>query len=196
MDSEINGLPPRVDEAKPSLYALVIYLPDPLGAFLDDLRLKMVPGCNPHAHVSVLPPRPLPVEPDAAIAHARDILATFGPFDIELGALERFDATDVVYISVTEGGDQLRQMHDSLNRGSLLFDEPFAYHPHITLAQDVKDRSKVNELFEKATREWRDFPGIRKFRAEDAVFVRNIRGNWWMDLAVGRLGGMPVGPRE
>src|ERR1039458_6592237 len=54
MQSEPNGTRPE------SLYALVIYLSDPLGGFLDDLRLEMVPGCNPHAHISVLPPRPLP----------------------------------------------------------------------------------------------------------------------------------------
>jgi 2'-5' RNA ligase len=132
MESEQNGTPPQ------SLYALVIYLPEPLSGFLDDLRLEMVPGCNPHAHVSVLPPRPLPVAPEAAIEEARVIVGGFAPFDIELGPIEKFDATDVIYISVAGGAEQLRQMHHALNRGALAFQEPFAYHPHVTLAQKIE----------------------------------------------------------
>ena len=39
-------------EERLNVFALVIYVPGPLGKFLDDLRRKLVPGCNPHAHVS------------------------------------------------------------------------------------------------------------------------------------------------
>ena len=176
----------------PSLYALVIYLPDPLGSFLDDLRLEMVPGCNPHAHVSVLPPRPLPVEPEAAIDEARDIVSRFAAFDIELGQIEKFDVTDVIYISVEKGAAQLRQMHQSLNQTVLAFNEPFGYHPHITLAQEIEPAS-VGPLRELAARRWREFGGPRTFRANRTVFVRNTRGNDWVDLADGPLRAAPVG---
>ena len=58
-----NGVLSRVPaEQRLNVFALVIYIPDPLGRFLDDLRTELVPGCNPHAHVSVLPPRPLAVD--------------------------------------------------------------------------------------------------------------------------------------
>lgn len=177
-------------ELPPSLYALVIYLPDPLGGFLDDLRLEMVPGCNPHAHISVLPPRPLPVAPEAAIEEARGILRGFVPFDVELGGIEKFAVTDVVYISVTAGAEQLRQMHRSLNRGALDFEEPFAYHPHVTLAQEI-EAAQVHDLIALAERRWREFRGPRRFRVEKAVFVRNMRGNLWDDLASGPLRGAP-----
>jgi 2'-5' RNA ligase len=186
MPSEPDGARP------PSLYALVIYLPDPLGGFLDDLRLEMVPGCNPHAHVSVLPPRPLPSAPEAAIEEARGIVAGFAPFDIELGGIEKFDVTEVVYIAVEDGAGQLRQMHDSLNRGALAFPEPFAYHPHVTLAQEIK-AGQADALVELAARRWREFEGPRRFRAETSVFVRNPRGNLWIDLADGPLRAAPVG---
>src|ERR1035438_5598981 len=139
MQSEPNGTRPE------SLYALVIYLSDPLGGFLDDLRLEMVPGCNPHAHISVLPPRPLPVAPEAAIEEIRGIVAGFAPFDIELGQIEKFDVTDVIYISVEGGAGQLRKLHQSLNRGALAFPESFAYHPHVTLAQEI-DAGQVEAL--------------------------------------------------
>jgi hypothetical protein len=190
MDLEQNGTDLPEGAERPSLYALVIYLPDPLGGFLDDLRLEMVPGCNPHAHVSVLPPRPLPVAPEAAIEEARRILGGFAPFDIELGGIEKFDVTDVVYIGVQEGGGRLREMHHSLNQGALAFQEPFAYHPHVTLAQGIA-AGQVEELAALASRRWREFVGPRRFRAEGAVFVRNTEGNRWIDLASGPLRATP-----
>jgi 2'-5' RNA ligase len=187
MQSEPNGTRPE------SLYALVIYLSDPPGGFLDDLRLEMVPGCNPHAHISVLPPRPLPVAPEAAIEEIRGIVAGFAPFDIELGQIEKFDVTDVIYISVEGGAGQLRKLHQSLNRGALAFPESFAYHPHVTLAQEI-DAGQVEALVALASRRWRDFRGPRRFRAESTVVVRNTRGNQWVDLANGPLRAAPVGP--
>jgi hypothetical protein len=182
----------KVGDEQPSLYALVIYLPDPLGSFLDDLRLEIVPGCNPHAHISVLPPRPLPVAPEAAIEEARGILAGFPSFEIELGQIEKFDVTDVVYIGVQDGAGQLRQMHRSLSQGALAFQEPFPYHPHVTLAQGI-EAGKVEALAELAARRWREFPGPRRFRGEGAVFVRNTQGSRWIDLARGPFLAAPAG---
>ncbi len=187
--SDPDGTRPRMEGG---WYALVVYLPDPLGAFLDDLRREMVPGCNPHAHVSVLPPRPLPVAPEAAIAEARDIVAGFEPFDIELGGIQKFDATGVIYISVEAGADRLLRMHRRLNQGALAYDEPFAYHPHVTLAQEIEPGS-VAALRELAERRWRDMPGPRVFRVRTTVFVRNTQGNQWVDLADGPLRASPVG---
>lgn len=186
MPSDPDGTRPQ------NLYALVIYLPEPLGGFLDDLRLEMVPGCNPHAHISVLPPRPLPVAPEAAIEEARAIVGGFAPFDIELGRVEKFDVTDVIYISVESGAEELRQMHRSLNRGPLAFEEPFAYHPHVTLAQEI-EAGQVEALAALAERRWREYPGPRRFRAETTVFVRNTRGDRWVDLATDPLRAARVG---
>ena len=171
---------------RPSLYALVIYLPPPLGSFLDGLRLEMVPGCNPHAHVSVLPPRPLPLAPEAAIAESRRIVAEFPPFDIELGQIEVFPQTEVIYISVEGGTEQLRRMHGALNQGALAFEEPFEYHPHVTLGQELEP-GHAGPLLELAALRWREFTGKRTFLAERAVFVRNTHGRLWTDLADGPL---------
>jgi len=184
MRSDPNG-------EQPSLYALVIYLPDPLCSFLDDLRLEMVPCCNPHAHISVLPPRPLPVAPEAAIQEASAIVASFAPFEIELGEIEMFDLTDVIYIGVAGGAGRLRELHASLNRGALAFAEPFAYHPHVTLAQEIEPE-RVAPLRDLAMRRWREFQGPRTFRAGHTVFVRNTHGNLWVDLAEGPMRAAPV----
>ncbi len=191
MDPDQNGTRRPAEGGRPSLYALVIYLPDPLRTFLDDLRLEMIPGCNPHAHVSVLPPRPLTEPPDEAIQQSLSAMAGFAPFQVQLGQIEKFNATDVIYISVERGADQLRKMHASLNHGALAFDEPYAYHPHITLAQEIP-AGRVEQLLEHATRRWNEFPGPRKFLADHTVFVKNTRGNFWIDLATGPLLAAPV----
>ena len=191
MGFDPNGVRPARGAEPLNLYALVIYLPEPLGSILDELRLEMVPGCNPHAHISVLPPRPLLSTPQEAIAEAHNAMAGFPPFEIELGQIELFPVTDVIYISVEGGTTQLRQMHRTLNQGALAYEEPFPYHPHLTLAQELPP-GRVQPLFELANRRWRQFRGPRTFRAEHTVFVRNTRGNQWTDLASSPLRAVPV----
>src|SRR3989442_13420350 len=99
------------DEERLNVYALVIYIPDPLGRYLDDLRRELVPAYNPHAHVSVLPPRPLPPDWQTASAQAQALTESWAPFDIELAAVQIFPATDVVYIEVGAGAAELRKLH-------------------------------------------------------------------------------------
>ncbi|HZT30460.1 MAG TPA: 2'-5' RNA ligase family protein [Bryobacteraceae bacterium] len=187
--SNSNGMPQAGQDR--SLFALVIYIPDPLGRFLDDLRRELVPGCNPHAHVSVLPPRPLSVDVRSACEQARLIAEEFHPFDVEAGEIEIFPTTNVVYINLARGSEELRGMHRTMNRDGLGFQEPFSYHPHITLAQEISP-AQVPQLVELAKRRWREFPGSRIFRAEHAVFVQNSGDNQWVDLANISLGAVSV----
>src|SRR5271166_4115630 len=99
MGSDSKGLLSRVPpEERLNVYALVIYIPDPLGGFLDDLRRELVPGCNPHAHVSVLPPRPLPAHWQLAGEQLQAFTANCPPFPVELGEIRMFPVTNVIYI--------------------------------------------------------------------------------------------------
>jgi 2'-5' RNA ligase len=163
-------------------FALVTYLPDPLGKFLDDLRRELVPGCAPHAHVTILPPRPLSATPQVAIDTVRSLISEFAPFEIELGGVQVFPGTDVVYLSLGSGHKDLLHMHRVLNVGPLQHQEPYLYHPHITLAQDLTHPQSV-ELESLARRRWSEFPHRRAFKAESLVFVRNRARNLWIDLA-------------
>jgi len=163
------------------VYALVIYIPNPLGRFLDDLRRELVPQCNPHAHVSVLPPRYLPMEWGPASQQARDVIEGWPPFDVELSGIHVFSGTRVIYIEVGKGASDLRGMHDALNTGVLEYSEPYVYHPHITLAQEIT-AEQVDEMREIATRRWKEYGGSRTFSAGTAMFVRNTQGNCWEDL--------------
>lgn len=172
-------------------FALVIYIPDPMGRFLDDLRQEVVPSCVPHAHVTILPPRPLATDPLAARKAARSLIRDFPPFELEAGEIEIFRATDVIYIGLARGGDELRTVHEALNTGPLWFAEPFAYHPHITLAQGLS-HNQVEPLYRTACRRWADYRGPRSFWAYTAAFVQNTSSNFWLDLEEVALGAVPV----
>jgi 2'-5' RNA ligase len=175
-----------------NLFALVVYILDPLARFLDDLREELVPACLPRAHVTILPPRPVSVDVDEAIEHARTLVAGFAPFDIVAGEVAMFPLTDVIYINIKHGEAELKEMYRALNRGPLAFQEPFPYHPHITLAQDLPP-DLVKPLYELARKRWAAFPHSRRIRAERACFVQSTVACTWVDLAEFKLMGVPVG---
>jgi 2'-5' RNA ligase len=179
-----------------NVFALVIYIPDPLGKFLNDLRCELVPKDKPRAHVSVLPPRPLAAPNDwqGARDEARALAELWAPFKLEATAIRVFPVTDVIYIEVGAGEAQLRQMHAAMDSRKLAYQEPFPYHPHITLAQEVP-HEKVEELRAIAEERWNQFQGPRWFTADRATFVRNSVGNRWVDLAEFSLGTVPAGRR-
>ena len=88
-----------------------------------------MPHYNPHAHVSVLPPRPLAVAWQEASDEARALVEGSAPFEIELTELQVFPVTDVLYLEVDAGASDLRRMHGAMNAGSLAFQEPFPVPP-------------------------------------------------------------------
>jgi len=186
-----NGRPTIPAGEGLNVFALVIYIPGPLGRFLDDLRRELVPHYNPHAHVSVLPPRPLGVDWQAASDEARALVEGSAPFEIELTELQVFPVTEVIYLEVGAGTSDLRRMHGAMNAGSLAFEEPFRYHPHITLAQELPHEN-VPAMHDLARRRWTEYQGSRSFRAEHAVFVQNTMTDCWVDLAEYALGAVSV----
>src|SRR5579862_4643113 len=99
-------------------FALVTYIPDPLGMFLDDLRRELAPGCVPHAHVTLLPPRTLAATPRDATEAVRAFLSGVRQFEIEAAHVEIFPVSEVVYITIGEGRARLIEMHRALNTGN------------------------------------------------------------------------------
>jgi 2'-5' RNA ligase len=187
-----NGVLSRIPaEQRLNVFALVIYVPDPLGRFLDDLRRELVPGCNPHAHVSVLPPRPLAVDWQVAGEQVRACAGNWASFDIVLGRIRIFPVTNVIYLELGEGAPEMFRIHAAMNSLALQFDEPFAYHPHITLAQEIPP-DEVAAVNRRAQELWEGYTGPRGFRAERTAFVQNTLGNCWIDLAEFSLGAVTV----
>jgi len=167
-------------------FALVSYLPDPLAGYLDRLRTELVTECHARAHLTVLPPRPLGCPPEEAWREIQDALHDFQPFRVQLGEIEVFPQTQVIYVSLKTGHSALKRLHDALNAGCVTFEEPFEYHPHITVGQDLESE-KVDAAVELACRRWREFPSARYFDVDKLTLVQNTLENRWMDLRVSPL---------
>jgi len=167
-------------------FAVVCYIPDPLGEFITNLRKELVCGCTAQSHVTFLPPRPLFVSAVVAEEDLRSRITDFQPFQLEIPRLRIFEETSVIFADVGCGREELFEMHDALNTGPLHYDEPFQYHPHITLAQNI-DASTVTRLFELALRRWEEAPkGL--VTIENITFVQNTGNQGWIDLARYDLG--------
>jgi len=69
----------------------------------------------------------------------------------------------------------------------LEFTEQFAYHPHVTLAQELKP-DELDELVAVARARWAELALDKSFRVEKIAFVQNTRRNEWIDLAECALG--------
>jgi 2'-5' RNA ligase len=162
-------------------FALVSYLPDPLAGFLDRLRSEFDEECHAKAHITLLPPRPLVCDASQAWQTLLQRLQDVHPFPVELGAVEVFPVTRVIYISVKTGFAELKRLHAALSCGQLAFEEPFSYHPHLTLVQDLEP-PQVAEAFRKTEARWRDFSGARSFLVDRLTFVQNTLENRWTDL--------------
>jgi 2'-5' RNA ligase len=163
-------------------YALVSYLPDPLARFLDELRLDLVPDCTPRAHVTILPPRPLRGEPKQAMKEIRQLGKRFHPFTLQLGDIELFAASNVVYIDIEGERNKLFEMYRTMNSGVLSYQEAYEYCPHITLAQRLAPDA-AQKAFETARCEWKAFTFSRCFRVERLHFVESDEGKCWRDLS-------------
>jgi len=164
-------------------FALISYLPEPLAGFLDSLRRELVPKCQARSHVTVLPPRPLASGPvDQAWSGLNELLDDFSPFRVELDGIQIFDGTNVIYLCVAGGFRELERMHVALNRGQLKFAEPYLYHPHVTLAQELT-KDQVEETLALAEQRWGKFTGPRSFLVDHLTFVQNTLENRWIDLA-------------
>jgi 2'-5' RNA ligase len=155
-----------------------------LGAFLDRLRLELTPRCNPHAHVTVLPPRPVACECDLKDLTGfleREVKLAH-PFEVALGDISVFPVSNVIYLDLAQGEPDLRALHESLNRGQLCYQAPFPYHPHITVAQDLTG-DQARDLAAHARELWRTYAGPRRFTVECLSFVQNVAPGMWIDLA-------------
>ena len=63
----------------------------------------------------------------------------------------------------------------------MAFEEPFPYHPHVTLAQGL-DPSVVAEMYEFAKRRWQEGTPAHSFAVDRLTFVQNTVENYWIDL--------------
>ena len=162
-------------------FGLISYFSGPLAEYLTRLRRELVPDCEAQAHLTILPPRPIEGAAENAAREVAQNLQEFGPIRVELGGVEIFAESRVIFLSVTAGHQELERMHDALNVGGVAFEEPFPYHPHITLAQDLPAETLATVL-ERARSHWTNWPHPRSFVVEKLTLVQNTLENRWFDV--------------
>jgi len=170
-------------------YALVTYIPKPLGVFLDWIRRDLEPkSLAPRSHLTLLPPRPLTAGStvDKARSQLEHDLRFTRPLAVELGKIAVFPKTNVVYVTVEAGFGSLHDIYRFLNRGVLDYKEQYPYHPHVTLAQGLTE-GEAEVIARAATMRWKVFRGPNGIPVQSLIFVQNNSVNRWKDLARYRL---------
>jgi len=165
-------------------YAVIAYLRGRLGQFVDEQRDQLNPEYSSAlAHVTILPPRPLIFPPDELVESLRQRCAHREPFDVTVEGVNTFwPANGVVFLSLSDGFDQLLGLHRELNVADLRHSEPYPFVPHITIAQDLDDQATQEALVELSNA-WERYDGERSFRVETLCLVQQSDGLRWRNLA-------------
>jgi len=170
-------------------YALVAYVKNPAGEFVENLRRELHPDL-PHlaAHLTILPPRLLHGTEGAALQVLERICGREEPFHVTLGEVESFvPVTPTVFIRVDADASRMCELHRKLNTEELLFKEEWPYIPHLTIVK-MGGEPAAQTAFEIARERWGSYSGSRRILLERLTFVREDGQNCWVDLAPVLLG--------
>jgi 2'-5' RNA ligase len=171
-------------------YALVAYVRNPVGIFVENLRRDLHRE-HPElpAHITILPPRPLQGTEEQARRHIETVCREIKPFEIEMGDVETFaPATPTVFIRVARAAYRMRELHDKLNTSVFASAEPWPYMPHLTIVK-LSDPEAAFDSAAVSRRRWAEFGGSRRILISELTFVRSGADFYtWTDLAPVRLG--------
>jgi 2'-5' RNA ligase len=177
-------------------YALVAYLRNPVGEFVEHLRGELHPE-HPHlaAHLTVLPPRFLQGTELAAREALEEVCSQVEPFMVTLGDVETFcPLTPTVFIRVAYAAYRMRELHDRLNTGVLGSKEEWPYMPHLTIVK-MSAEAQAAQAYQVARERWTQFESCRDIQVSELSFVREGQQNRWIDLVEVPLGRQLVTPR-
>ena len=170
-------------------YALVAYVKDQVGEFVESLRKELHPAL-PHlaAHVTLLPPRFLRGPESAALETLKTRCEQVDPFEVSLGEVETFiPVTPTVFIRVAHAAYRMRELHDLLNVDGLATSEEWPYMPHLTIVK-MGAEEQAQYAYRVARTRWAEFEGYRSIDIRDLTFVREEGPYRWIDVA-----GIPLG---
>lgn len=176
---------------EPPQYAVVAYVKNGLGKFVESLRHEVDPtyGHLP-AHITVLPPRCLQGSESFAQATLEQLCRDQPPFQLVLGDVESFvPRTPVIFVQVCHAAYRIRELHDRLNTGPLFYDEPWPYMPHLTIIKS-QEPERAQAVLPGIRQRWADYQGTRHVAIAELCFVRQTYGPHWEDLALIQLGGI------
>ena len=171
-----------------SRYALVTYVRNPVGEFVEQLRRELHPTiAHMPSHLTILPPRELQGTEAAALEFLGVACGRVVPFSVELGDVETFlPTTPTVFIQVKRAAYRIRELHDQLCGGGLTREESWPYIPHLTILKTEQDE-QARAACVIARERWAAFPGKRQIHVEELMFVRE-NGDCWQDVAPLPLG--------
>lgn len=170
-------------------YALVAYVRNPAGEFVENLRRELHPAL-PHlpAHLTILPPRYLQDTEQEALDALDRICSEEQPFEVHLGEVETFvPVTPTVYIRVDTQALRMSQLHSRLNVNGLACKEEWPYIPHLTIVKMSSQEAAIKAC-EVARAHWTAYQQSRSIALEKLTFVREDAENCWVDLAPISLG--------
>jgi 2'-5' RNA ligase len=171
-----------------SRYALVTYVRDPVGEFVEKLRQELHPTM-PHmpAHLTILPPRVLQGSEKLALEFLEEACNQVVPFAVEMGDVETFlPTTPTVFIQVKRAAYRMRELHDQLSGEALCCAENWPYIPHLTIVKTELDE-QARTAATIARERWQKFQGKRQVHVDELMFVRETDG-LWQDVAPLPLG--------
>ncbi len=169
------------DSSQWGSFALVSYIPEPLGSFFDRLRHELPGQANPQAHITLLPPRPLRAPVQIASEQALKVLSNFPPFELEFSGVTSFPNTNFLYLDIADGSSLLYALHDALNTGDFLHSEQFEFRPHLTLGGPVP-QAHLPSAQDQAQTAWLSATHPRRFTLDEIVFLwlspNSVDGEW------------------
>jgi 2'-5' RNA ligase len=173
-------------------YALVAYIRNSLGHFVEGLRQELHPDhSHSPAHITILPPRPLCGSESEAISLLQKVVAETEAFQVKLGEVETFyPTTPTVFIRVEHSAHRIRELHDRLNVSPLTCSENWPFMPHLTIVK-MPELGQTEEALRESRRRWHDFSGQRVVDIVDLTFVREAEHGRWIDLVT-----FPLKPRK
>ncbi len=174
---------------QPRQYALVAYVNNPVGRFLEDLRRELYPQhAHLPAHLTVLPPRPLHGSEPEALELLERLCGQVAPFEVTLGEVASFaPVTPTVFLRVAHAAYRLRELHDLLNTEWLHCHEQWPYMPHLTIVK-MPELAQAQRALETSRARWESYRGTRVVLVDQLTFVREGESNHWIDLAPVHLG--------
>lgn len=170
-------------------YALVAYVRNQIGEFVENLRRELHPNL-PHmaAHVTLLPPRRLQGSEESAIETLKELCPQVEPFEVSLGEVETFiPVTPTVFVRVAHAAYKMRELHDLLNVDALATTEEWPYMPHLTIVK-MGEEEQAQHAYRMARTRWAAFEGSRCIDVRDLSFVREGDNGCWIDLQAISLG--------
>jgi 2'-5' RNA ligase len=165
-----------------TVLGIVVPIPEPWAQLLVDWRAKVG---DPQAnlvppHVTLLPPTEVPVGDRTAIsAHLAEVARCHPPFEMHLSGTGTFSpVSEVVFVTVAKGIGNCELLATDVRSGPLHRPLSFPYHPHVTVAHDLRD-----DVLDGAMDELAGYHA--DFVVDSFVLYQHVDGRWEHDRTFG-----------